>query len=98
MKSARYLASEEARAVVSDQTIGGDLAHVEEDSEDQVWPYCAIRYVFDELAEQEIERGICVSRSTCCEYTGNPRMREAIKRGSLRSDTGNGLMLSAGSW
>lgn len=62
VNTARRLAAEEDRAVVSDQMIGSTLAHIEEDPEDQAWPHRAVRRVIDELAAPEIEQGIYIGR------------------------------------
>ena len=93
---ARQRASDEDRAVMTDQTIGGVLAHVEEDPHDQVWPHRGVRHVIDELVAPEIERGIRLERfnmrgvysKAVCEGGGQERELEAQYRGwaaALRS-------------
>jgi hypothetical protein len=96
IKVARQRASKEDRAVMTDRTIGGVLAHAEEDPQDQVWPHRGVRHVIDELAAPEIERGIRLERvnmrgvysKAVCEGGGQERELEAQYRGwaaALRS-------------
>jgi len=58
----RRLADEADRAVITDQQIGQILAFAPGDSEDDAWPSRNIRNLIEELANEEIERGISISR------------------------------------
>ena len=58
----RTLAKEADRGVISDQQIGQILAYAPPDSEDGAWPCRPVRDVIEELASEEIDRGIAISR------------------------------------
>ena len=62
ISEARRLANEADRAVIADQQIGQILAYAPLDSQDAGWPSKPIRDLIDELASNEIERGIAVCR------------------------------------
>jgi hypothetical protein len=59
---ARRLAKENDRSVISDQQIGQILAYAPADAEDGAWPAKPLRDVIEELAAEEIEKGISISR------------------------------------
>jgi len=62
ISQARELAKEKDRAVITDQQIGQILAYAPADDEDGAWPAKAIRDVIEELAAEEIEKGIAICR------------------------------------
>jgi hypothetical protein len=62
ISEARNMAKAADRAVITDQQIGQILAHAPADSEDKAWPTKSVRDLIEELASDEIERGISVSR------------------------------------
>jgi hypothetical protein len=59
---ARDLAKEADRAVIADQQIGQMLSYATTDAEDNAWPARPVRDVIEEVASDEIEQGICISR------------------------------------
>ncbi len=59
---ARRLAREADRAAITDLRIGEILAFATADSGDEAWPTRSIRGLIEEVASDEIERGITVSR------------------------------------
>jgi hypothetical protein len=58
----RTLAMEADRAVITDQQIGQILAYAPSDPEDAAWPSKPIRDLIEELAAEDVERGIAISR------------------------------------
>jgi hypothetical protein len=58
----RSLAVEADRAAITDQQIGQILAYAPPDGEDGGWPLKSIRDLIEELASEEVERGIAVCR------------------------------------
>jgi hypothetical protein len=58
----RNLAKEADRTVITDQQIGHVLAYAPADSDDGAWPTRKIRDLIGELAADEIEKGIMISR------------------------------------
>jgi hypothetical protein len=59
---ARLFAKEADREVITDQQIGQMLAHAPADPDDTAWPTKLVRDVIEEVASDEIERGISISR------------------------------------
>jgi hypothetical protein len=62
MSEVRALAKEADRAVIADQQIGQILAYAPSDTEDAAWPSKPIRDLIEELAAEQVERGIAISR------------------------------------
>jgi hypothetical protein len=58
----RVLAKEADREVITDQQIGQVLAYAPADDNDGAWPAKKIRELIEELAADEIEKGIMISR------------------------------------
>jgi hypothetical protein len=58
----RKLATEEDRATITDLYIGHLLAHCPYSPVDQSWPHESVRTVLEEVASDEIERGIAIER------------------------------------
>jgi hypothetical protein len=58
----RRLAKEADRAFIADQQIGQVLAFAPADTEDGAWPAKEVRDLIEELADEEVERGIAISR------------------------------------
>jgi hypothetical protein len=58
----RALAKESDRSVITDQQIGQILAYAPPDTEDAAWPSKPIRDLIEELAAEQIETGIAISR------------------------------------
>jgi len=58
----RARAKEADRAVITDQQIGQILAYAPLDAQDAAWPSKPIRDLIEELAAEQVERGIAVSR------------------------------------
>lgn len=59
---ARGLSSKADRAVIADQQIGHMLAYAPVDTDDNAWPAKGVRDVIEEIASDEVERGIQISR------------------------------------
>ena len=60
--SVRKRAVEVDRATVADLKIGQILAHSAEDSEDGGWPHRTVRTVIEQLAAEDIDRGLMTER------------------------------------
>jgi len=58
----RTLAKEADRAVITDQQIGQVLAYAPSDIEDAAWPSKPFRDLIEELAAEQVERGIALCR------------------------------------
>jgi hypothetical protein len=58
----RRLANEADRAIITDQQIGQILAFAPSDTDDGAWPSQPIRDLVEELAAEQIEKGISISR------------------------------------
>jgi len=58
----RNLAKEADRALITDQQIGQVLAYAPADADDRAWPTKKIRDLIEELAADQIEKGIMISR------------------------------------
>lgn len=61
-REVRRLASEADRASIGDQHVGHVLAHSPVDPEDLAWPHGIVRSLIEELASNEVERGIRIER------------------------------------
>ena len=62
ISEARALAKEADRAVIADQQIGQILAYAPSDTQDGAWPSKLIRDLIEDLAAEQIEKGIAISR------------------------------------
>lgn len=58
----RELAKEADRARITDLQIGHLLAHAPASSVDQAWPHESVRTVIEQLASDDVERGIAIER------------------------------------
>ena len=58
VKTARNVAQKKDRADIADQEIGKVLFHVPKDPDDGVWPHKVLRDLLEQLASENIERGI----------------------------------------
>ncbi|MCU1239392.1 MAG: hypothetical protein JWO71_118 [Candidatus Acidoferrum typicum] len=62
ISTVRTLAKEADRAIITDQQIGQILAYAPSDTEDAGWPSKPIRDLIEELAAEQVETGIAISR------------------------------------
>lgn len=58
----RELAVEVDRVKITDQKIGGLLAHAPSSPKDNVWPHESVRSVIEQLASSEVENGLTLER------------------------------------
>lgn len=58
----RRIAREVDRVAVTDSRIGQLLAHAPCSSQDGAWPHEAVRAIIDEIASDELERGVVIER------------------------------------
>jgi len=58
----RKLAREADRAIIADQQIGQVLAYAPLDAEDAAWPSKGIRDLIEDMAAEEVEKGIAICR------------------------------------
>jgi hypothetical protein len=58
----RRLAAQADRAEIADEYIGHVLAHAPSDPEDQGWPHRVVRALIEEVASDDVERGIRIER------------------------------------
>jgi hypothetical protein len=58
----RSRAAEHDRAVIADLKIGNVLAHGPTDPEDRGWPHHSVRNIVEQMANDEINRGVMIER------------------------------------
>jgi hypothetical protein len=62
LSEARRMSKDADRAIIADQQIGQVLAYAPFDAEDGAWPAKSIRDVIEDVADDQIELGIAISR------------------------------------
>lgn len=72
VRAVRKRAAEVDRAAIADQHIGQLLARSPEDPQDGGWPHEAVRNVIEELAADEIERGLILERHNMRGFYSKP--------------------------
>lgn len=58
----RSIAADVDRVDITDQRIGALLAHSPSSSKDYAWPHEAVRTVIEQLASEQVERGLAIER------------------------------------
>jgi hypothetical protein len=80
----RWLAIEADRAAITEQQIGQILAYAPSDGEDDGWPSKSIRDLIEEMASEEMERGIAV----CLFQPAGRVFKRTVRRRSTGEGTG----------